>query len=78
MSAGDANAAYEAQMAEALGEAPPLGGLTERLSTLIGELRRLVLVLELERLERLPYHSGYALARSDRMKAIQGQLGWLK
>lgn len=75
----DANAGYDASIREALEHAgaPPLGGLTERVSTLIGELRQLALILELERLERLPYQSGYTTARRDRIDAIRRELGWL-
>ncbi len=76
MSAGDIHRAELEAALEHAG-APPLGGLTERVSTLIGELRQLALILELERLERLPYQSGYMVPRRDRIAAIQRELGWL-
>lgn len=75
MSAGDVHRAELEAAIEHAGAAP-LGGLTERVSTLIGELRRLMLVLELERLDRFGYQSTMPEIQRRR-KEIVRQLGWV-
>lgn len=73
-----ANDAHRAELAAACAAAERPAGFTADVAQLCRQISRLVLALELERLERMGYETGgVTLRRRERSVEIRAELGWL-